>query len=90
MVVAECPKIFDIQCIWRRIFVSLEKKSFSFSFYMKYIWKKGYKNFVWHIFLGAHTVQMVPKYIWMWHCMNALQKTLSRSSISGLVVQKAL
>ena len=25
MIVAECPKIFDVQCIWEMIFVSLEK-----------------------------------------------------------------
>ena len=25
MVVAECTKIVDVQCIWGRIFVSLEK-----------------------------------------------------------------
>ena len=25
MTVAERPKIFDVQCIWLRIFVSLEK-----------------------------------------------------------------
>ena len=25
MIVAECPKIFDGQCIWGMIFVSLEK-----------------------------------------------------------------
>ena len=25
VVVAECPKLFDVQCIWGRIFVSLEK-----------------------------------------------------------------
>ena len=25
MVVAEFPKIFDVQCIWGRIFVSLER-----------------------------------------------------------------
>ena len=24
MVVAECPKIFDFQCIWEKTFVSLE------------------------------------------------------------------
>ena len=24
MVVADCPKTFDVPCIWRRIFVSLE------------------------------------------------------------------
>ena len=47
MVVAECPNIFDVQCICGKIFVSLEKIfSFkyswtiyyiSFSFYVKYI-----------------------------------------------------
>ena len=25
MAVTECPKIFQVQCIWGRIFVSLEK-----------------------------------------------------------------
>ena len=25
MVIAECLKIFDVQCIWGRIFASLEK-----------------------------------------------------------------
>ena len=28
------------------------------------------KNFFWRNFLGAHTVQMVPKYIWMLHFMD--------------------
>ena len=35
---------------------------------MKYIWKKCYTKFFGRIFLGAHTVQTVPKYIWMQHC----------------------
>ena len=51
MFVAECPKIFHVQCICGRIFVSLEKifvfkysqTIFNFSFYVKYIQKKGYK-----------------------------------------------
>ena len=28
MAVAEVPKVFDVQCIWGRLFVSLEKKFF--------------------------------------------------------------
>ena len=48
MIVAEYPKIFDVQCIWRRILVSLEKififsvfvDYILFSFYVKYICKK--------------------------------------------------
>ena len=75
MIVAECPKIFDVQCIWGRIFVSLEKifvfqvlvDYISFSFNVKYIRKKLQEIF-WAHFLGAHTVKTVPKYIWMRHC----------------------
>ena len=40
-----------------------------FSFYMKYTWKKCYKNIFGCIFLGAYTIQTVPKYIWMGHCI---------------------
>ena len=71
IIVAGSPKIFHVQCIWGRIFEPL-KKIFVFkysytilhlySFYMKNIWKKCYKNFFGCIFLGAHTVQTVPKY----------------------------
>ena len=32
-------------------------------------YRKCYKNFFGQIILGAHTVQNVPKYIWMWHCL---------------------
>ena len=44
----------------------------SFSFYVKYIWKKCYKNFLGAFFLGANTVQTVPKHIWIqqWPCRN--------------------
>ena len=28
MAVAEGPKVFDVQCIWGSLFVSLEKKNF--------------------------------------------------------------
>ena len=76
-VAGECPKKFDVQCIWGRIFVSWKDSRFkvfldyiSFSFYVKLISKKGYKNFFGRIFFGAHTVQTVPKYIWMRRCYN--------------------
>ena len=78
MGVAECPNIFDVQCICGKIFVSLEKIfSFkyswtiyyiSFSFYVKYIYiyiAKRLQELSGHIFLGTHTVQTVLKYIWM-------------------------
>ena len=52
MVVAEGLKIFDVQWIWRRIFVSFKKifdfkysQTISFTFYVNYVWKKCYKNF---------------------------------------------
>ena len=35
-----------------------------------YMGKKYYKNFSVCIFLGAHNIQMVPKYIWMQHWIN--------------------
>ena len=51
---AECPKIFDIKCIWGKIFVSLAK-IFVFKYsqtifhlvFMRnmYMWKKCWKNF---------------------------------------------
>ena len=62
MVVADGPKIFDVQWIWERIFVFLEKDFcfqvfgdyISFRFYAKYIWKKCCKKFFERIF-WAHT-----------------------------------
>ena len=52
MVVAEDLKIFDVQCIRGRIFVSFKKifdfkysQTISFTFYVNYVWKKCYKNF---------------------------------------------
>ena len=64
MVVAECPKIFDFQCIWGRIFVSLENIFVFKYFCMENVLQKLF----WHIFLGTHTIQIVPKYIWMRNC----------------------
>ena len=61
--------------IWGRIFVSWKYflyifvDNISFSFYIKYIRRKCYKNFFGHIFLGSHTTQTLTKYIWMWHCL---------------------
>ena len=88
---AECPKISDVQCIWGRIFESLEKSFvsqvfvdyISFRFYVKHTWK--------NIFLGAHTVQTVPKYIWMRHCPvtctwnKFLRSTLEKRSSEQLL-----
>ena len=33
-----------------------------------YIYRKGVQNFFGYNFLGTHTIQTLPKYIWMWHC----------------------
>ena len=46
---------------------------------MKYICKKCYKNFFERILLGGHTVQTVPKYIWMRHCPEwmAIEKVMA-------------
>ena len=72
MVVAGCPKILDAQCIWGRIFLSLEKifvfkysiKTISSSFDMKYMCGKSVtRTFLVNFFGGAYTVQMVPKYM---------------------------
>ena len=79
MDVAEEAKTFDVQCIWGRIFVSLEKIFvfkylqtiyISFSFYVKCIWESVRRTFLKAFFLGAHTIQAVPKYIWMQHWKN--------------------
>ena len=34
------------------------------------VMEKVLQELLGHIFLGAHTVQMVPKYIWVWHCRS--------------------
>ena len=70
MVVAEGLKLFHVQCIWGRVFVSLGK-IFVFKypqtiFHLVFTWNV-YEKDVKRTFLGAQTVQMVPKYIWMWH-----------------------
>ena len=46
-------------CISWKVYVDY----ISFSFYVKYLWKKCYKDFFGRIFLGIHSVQTVPKYI---------------------------
>ena len=45
MVVAECPKIFGVQCIWGRMFLSLEN-----IFVFKYSQTKFQSVFAWNIF----------------------------------------
>ena len=39
----------------------------SFSFYIKHSWKKYQKNFLGSNFLGAHTIQTLPKCVWIRH-----------------------
>ena len=56
----------------------------SFSFYMKYIWKICCWNFFGCNFLSAHTIQTVPKYIWMQHWIYVIAFILS---VGQLVVQ---
>ena len=38
MIVAECPKIFHVQCIWEKIFVFLEKILFLSIRRLYFIW----------------------------------------------------
>ena len=70
----ECPKIFDIQCAWGRIFVSLEKifvckycRLYFIYFLLEICIEKTLHKLLWAVFLGTHTIQTVPKYIWMQH-----------------------
>ena len=28
----------------------------------------SFKKFIWALSLGAHTIQTVAKYVWLWHC----------------------
>ena len=44
MVVAECPKIFEVRCIWGWIFVYLDK-----NFVFKYFWTIFHLVFMWNI-----------------------------------------
>ena len=52
MVVAECPKIFDVQCIWGRIFVSPEK-----IFVFKYL-QTIFHQFLCEIYMGKRTQEL--------------------------------
>ena len=71
MIVVECRKIFDVQCIWGRIFVSLEKIfvfKYSQTIFHLVFTRNIYGKSVTRNSLGANTVQTLPKYIWMRHC----------------------
>ena len=39
--------------------------------------EKSQKNIIWALFLIAHTVQKVPKHVWMWHCLWNSNKLLA-------------
>ena len=73
MVVTECLKIFNVQCIWGRILCLLKRLLLlSRKLYFIYILHEIYmakvtRTFLDLFFLGAHTIQTVPKYIWMQH-----------------------
>ena len=55
---------------------------------MKYIWKKCYKNFFGYIFLGTHTIQLVPKYIWMWHWQSVALVFYLNGTFIGLLIKE--
>ena len=59
---------------------------------MNYIWKKCYKEFFGRIFLGAYTVQTVPKYIYMQHLTrkNKIPSDQNLSNIFNLYKCKSL
>ena len=51
-----------------KIFLFLSIHRLNFVQFLREIYmEKILEKFVWAPFLGAHTVQMVPKYIWMRH-----------------------
>ena len=64
----------DICVSWKCFCFEVFLAYTSFNFYVKYTWKKCYKNFFGCLFLGAHTAQTVPKYICMrhWHVKNSM------------------
>ena len=81
IVVAECPKMFDIQCIWGRIFESLENifvfkcsQTIFIQVLGEIYMEKVLQELFWVHFLGIYTFQTVPKHIWLRHCGVALQK----------------
>ena len=73
IVVAECPKIFDVQCIWGRIFVSLEK-IFVFKYLQTIFNLVSTSNIcaksVAKTFLGTFFWCIYHSSIWMWHCFS--------------------
>ena len=64
-------KKFNIWCTSRRIFVCLEDTfeskylTISFSYSIKYTWKKYWNNVFGHFFLGNCSVEAVLKHVWM-------------------------
>ena len=59
MIVAECPKIFDVQCIWGRILVSLEK-----IFVFKYSQTMFNLVFTSNIYEKSVTRNFLGKFFW--------------------------
>ena len=49
-----------------------------------------YKNFFGRIFLGSHTVQTVPKYMWMWHCRVTRKEAQKRLQDTENIFRKNL
>ena len=57
-------------CLLKR-FLFLGIRRLYFTWFLREIHGKIVtRTFFGAIFCGAHTVQMVPKYIWMWHCQQ--------------------
>ena len=73
----------DVCVSWNDFCFEVFIDMFHLNFFLKYIWKKCYKNFSGCIFSDAHTVQMVPKYIWMQHWI--LQRANLMRSLRELV-----
>ena len=48
-------------CLFKRFLLLKYLQTLSFSFYRKYAWEKCWKNYFEPIFLGAHTVEKLPK-----------------------------
>ena len=60
-------------CLVKRfLFLNIRKTIFHLVFTWNIYGRKCYKNFLGRIFWGAHTVQTVPKYIWMRHWILCL------------------
>ena len=67
------PKYVNIQCLRGSIFICFEKDCL----FLRYLWAISYyiryakvlvKTFLGRFSSGAHTFQIVPKHVWVWHC----------------------